>query len=244
MKICASQFRSSLELDCNVARHVEVVRMAAEEGCDLVLFPELSLTGYRPSAAKALALTEDAQALRPLQEACDQHGVVIAAGAPLRAAAGVEIGLVFFRPGQPVSSYAKQQLHADEVPFFVPGRRIVDVDRAGVRIAPAICFESLLPAHARAARARGASIYAASVAKPEAAIGRAHAHYAGLGLAVVVANAVGEHEGLMAAGRSAAWDAQGRLLAELGETEDMLVVEVEDGRGPGETGPCSRARGG
>ena len=168
------------------------------------MFPELSLTGYRPSAASSLAITADAAVLRPLQLASERHRIVIAAGAPLRSVAGIEIGMLVFRPGEAPSSYAKQHLHTDERPFFVPGTRDLDLQLGEIRIAPAICFESLQPDHARAARARGASIYAASVAKPEAAIDRAHAHYAGLGMAVVLANAVGEHEGLEAAGRSAA----------------------------------------
>ncbi len=226
MRICASQFRSSLDVETNVARHVEVVRAAAQRGCDLVLFPELSLTGYRPAAAESLAIADDAEILAPLQEASERHQIVVAAGAPLHAAAGIEIAMIFFTPSQPRSSYAKRCLHVDEVPFFASGDRDLDLELAGARIAPAICYESLQPEHARAAKVRGATIYAASVAKPKAAIQRAHAHYAGLGMAVVLANAVGEHEGLQAAGRSAAWDAKGRLIGALGDEEGILVVDV------------------
>lgn len=227
MRICASQFRSRHDVEANVVGHVEVVREAAGDGCDFILFPELSLTGYRPAAANSLGLAHDAEVLAPLQEASERYGIVIAAGAPLCAPAGIEIAMIFFSPSQPRSSYAKQRLHVDEVPFFVPGDRDLDLEIAGSRIAPAICFESLRPKHAQAAKARGATIYAASVAKPKAAIDRAHAYYAGLGMTVVLANAVGEHEGLEAAGRSAAWDAHGRLIGSLGDEEGILVVDVD-----------------
>lgn len=38
----------------NLARHRGLVEAAGDHGCDLVLLPEMSLTGYRPSAAVAL----------------------------------------------------------------------------------------------------------------------------------------------------------------------------------------------
>jgi predicted amidohydrolase len=38
----------------NLARHRDLLREGREHGCDLVLFPEMSLTGYRPSAAVEL----------------------------------------------------------------------------------------------------------------------------------------------------------------------------------------------
>jgi predicted amidohydrolase len=38
----------------NLARHRGLVELAGDQGCDLVLLPEMSLTGYRPSAAVAL----------------------------------------------------------------------------------------------------------------------------------------------------------------------------------------------
>ncbi len=34
-----------------MTRHLELLERGREAGCDLVLFPEMSLTGYRPSAA-------------------------------------------------------------------------------------------------------------------------------------------------------------------------------------------------
>jgi predicted amidohydrolase len=45
----------------NLARHRALAALAGDHGCDLVLLPEMSLTGYRPSAAVALdhlAVTE------------------------------------------------------------------------------------------------------------------------------------------------------------------------------------------
>jgi predicted amidohydrolase len=46
MKICAAQMRiEHLAVERNMARAKEFVKQAAAEGCDLLAFPELFLTG-------------------------------------------------------------------------------------------------------------------------------------------------------------------------------------------------------
>jgi predicted amidohydrolase len=42
------------DVEGNLARHRELMASAGDHGCDLALLPEMSLTGYRPSAAVAL----------------------------------------------------------------------------------------------------------------------------------------------------------------------------------------------
>ena len=91
MRVCLAQYRSASDVDTNVGRHREVVRRAAAAACDVVLFPELSLTGYRPSVAAEEALPLDAPDFEPLRAASDELGIVIVAGLPLAAETGVEI---------------------------------------------------------------------------------------------------------------------------------------------------------
>ncbi len=69
MKIAAAQVRSLPgEIVRNVHRHCEVVQSAAVHGVNLIMFPELSLTGYEPSLASRLAIDESDACLQPLQE--------------------------------------------------------------------------------------------------------------------------------------------------------------------------------
>ncbi len=42
------------EVGANRARHLDLLDQGADTGCDLVLLPEMSLTGYRPGAAIGL----------------------------------------------------------------------------------------------------------------------------------------------------------------------------------------------
>ena len=74
MKIALAQMAVALgSLEQNLARHLEAARLAATQGADLVIFPELSLTGYdvRERAAE-LALSAQSSALEPLVEASQE----------------------------------------------------------------------------------------------------------------------------------------------------------------------------
>lgn len=196
-----------------------------------MVFPELSLTGYQLAGAARDALRCDDPRLDPLRLACETSGVTALCGVPLQSEAGVEIGALLLAPNLPVRSYAKQHLHAEEAPFFVPGVRDLSVQLGGHCIIPAICYESVLPEHVEAAAGRGATLYAACVAKPAAAIAKAHLHYAAMarlrGLPIVVANAVGPCDGFVSGGRSAAWRADGSMVASLeADVPGELVLDL------------------
>ena len=230
MRVCLAQYRSAPDVETNIIRHCEVIRKAAAASCDLVMFPELSLTGYRPVVAATEAVGPDLAVFERLQAESDGLGIVIAAGMPLLAEAGIEIGLLVYQPGQPPASYAKQILHADETRYFVPGLRLLDIEADGKRIAPAICYEAMQPQHGLAAVSRGASVYAASVAKTEAGMEEARAYLSDFAschaVAVLLVNAVGPSDDFVADGRSAAWDTSGTLIGELADEEGLLIVEV------------------
>lgn len=55
MKIAIVQARPATgDIAANVSRHLELIDFA--DGADIVIFPELSLTGYEPALAKTLSL--------------------------------------------------------------------------------------------------------------------------------------------------------------------------------------------
>ena len=117
------------DLAANVEEHVALLELAVGEGAELVVFPELSLTGYELELAAALALDADAvrvsrePRLEPLQSVVDEHGVVAAVGAPLRmadltddggrgAGGALAIGTCILRPAAPPELYTKRHLGA------------------------------------------------------------------------------------------------------------------------------------
>jgi predicted amidohydrolase len=229
MKLCAVQLASLKgDLPGNLQRHLVCIEQAAALGAELVVFPELSLTGYEPSVARQSALPVTSARLDPLQAACDRLGITVAVGLPLPTPDGIRIGMPVFCPDAPRQAYAKQRLHDDELPYFTPGHQALLLEVGEHRVAPAICYESMFMAHAAVARERGADLYLVSVAKTAKGIREGYAHYPEvareLGMPVLMANCVGPADTFIGAGGSAAWDSQGHLLASLDDHSEGLIV--------------------
>lgn len=229
MKLCAVQLASLKgDLPGNLQRHLVCIEQAAALGAELVVFPELSLTGYEPSVARLAALPVTSARLDPLQAACDRLGITVAVGLPLPTPDGIRIGMPIFCPEAPRQVYAKQRLHDDELPCFTPGHQALLLEVGEHRVAPAICYESMFLAHAAVARERGADLYLVSVAKTAKGIREGYAHYPEvareLGMPVLMANCVGPADTFIGAGGSAAWDSQGHLLASLDDHSEGLIV--------------------
>lgn len=229
MKLCAVQLASLKgDLPGNLQRHLVCIEQAAALGAELVVFPELSLTGYEPSVARQAALPVTSARLDPLQAACDRLGITVAVGLPLPTPDGIRIGMPIFCPEAPRQVYAKQRLHDDELPYFTPGNQALLLEVGEHRVAPAICYESMFLAHAAVARERGADLYLVSVAKTAKGIREGYAHYPEvareLGMPVLMANCVGPADTFIGAGGSAAWDSQGHLLASLDDHSEGLIV--------------------
>ncbi|CAD0299471.1 nitrilase-related carbon-nitrogen hydrolase [Xanthomonas hortorum] len=52
MKLIAAQISSIPgEIGKNISKHLDVIRLAASKDADVLIFPELSLTGYEPGLA-------------------------------------------------------------------------------------------------------------------------------------------------------------------------------------------------
>jgi len=212
----------------NLADHQQWASLAVERGVDLLVFPELSITGYEPELAEKLATTAEDERFAGLQRMSDRYGIFLAVGAPIRVKEGVEIGMVIFRPDEPRLVYAKQYLHADELPYFVPGKEQLFLSLDDHKIALVICYELSVPEHAVNAYSNRADIYLVSVAKTAAGMEKAIEVLEGIActysMTVLLANSVGESGDGVCAGGSFVMNNKGEVLAELFQEEEGLLV--------------------
>jgi predicted amidohydrolase len=233
MKICAAQTKPTQgDIPANIDGHQRLIEMAAAHGAGIIIFPELSLTGYEPRWAKEWAIDPDDARLREFQELSEAKGIIIGVGAPTRSAAGICISMVIFEPQQARRVYAKSYLHADEVPFFVPGRSSPHWEVNGTNLALAICYEISVAEHWETARKNRPAVYVASVAKFSRGIGQALERLSEMArensMMVLMANSVGPADGNECAGRTSIWSRTGELLGQLdGAGEGILVVDTE-----------------
>lgn len=229
MKLIAAQILPVPgEYEKNISRHIDVIHLAASQSANLVLFPELSLTGYEPRLAEVLAVHPSDSRFDEFQRLSDRYGMLIALGAPTKGAKGTEISMISFQPGLERTCYSKQHLHPDELPFFTPGTRKRVLSQAGFVLAPAICYESLQPSHAEEAAEYGAQVYLASVAKSERGTALANSHYPMIAkkhsMTVVMANCVGPADDYVAAGCSSIWNSHGDLVCSADAVNEALVA--------------------
>lgn len=215
------------DISANIHKHLQFIEQAITAQAQAIFFPELSLSAYEPNLAQKLALNLDDERLQVFQTISNQKNIMVGVGAPIQATAGVQIGMIIFQPQRPTQLYAKQLLHEDEFPFFVPGHQQIMLEVEGNALAPAICYESLQIEHAQQAHSLGAKIYLASVAKSQKGLDKAAQHYPFIAteyqLPVLMVNSVGFCDNFMSAGQSAIWDKAGKLQAQLDEKSEALL---------------------
>lgn len=117
MKIAVAQLRSLKgDIETNLAKHCKLASLAAAQGVELLVFPELSVTGYEPTLAAGLATTPSDPRLSELQGLANDHGMVIGVGLPTTTTTGqgICITMVLLHPHRSPQTYSKKHLHADE----------------------------------------------------------------------------------------------------------------------------------
>ena len=233
MKICVAQTRPMRgDIAGNLVAHARLIEMAASRDAEMIVFPELSLTGYEPKLASELATDENDPRFDELQRLSDTRRITIGAGVPTKSDKLPCISMVLFQPNQKRETYSKQYLHADEEPFFSPGKEHDGLITGQPKIALAICYELSVPEHAEYAVRHGADVYIASVAKTERGVVNASERLADIAkhhaMTVLMSNSIGPSGDGDCAGQSAVWSNTGSLLAQLdGEHEGVLIVDTE-----------------
>ncbi|MFQ5642733.1 MAG: NAD+ synthase [Thiogranum sp.] len=155
----------------NADRVITSAQRARDElGADLIVFPELTLTGYPP---EDLLLRPGLQ-LR-VDEALDRiragvSGIHVLVGHPEQSAAGRFNTASLIFQGEIVARCRKHHLPNysvfDEKRYFVPGEGYCVADVAGVTLGVSICEDIWMPEPARAAVAAGAQLLVNMNASP------------------------------------------------------------------------------
>lgn len=228
MKICVAQTRPIKgDIQSNIDNHKKLIDLAVSDGADVIIFPELSLTGYEPELAEELAAHQDDSRFDDFQEMSDAKQITIGVGMPTKNAPLPCISMLLFQPHKARQTYSKRYLHSDEEPFFVGGQNsagLID-DR---NIALAICYELSVPQHAENAFHSGAEIYVASVAKTADGVNKAVERLSDIAskysMTVLMSNCVGRCDDFESAGRTSIWNNNGLLVAQLDDTSEGVVV--------------------
>jgi len=201
----------------NAETHAAAVRSA---GARVVVFPELSLTGYELDAP---AITAEDPLLAPIVEACAETGSLALVGAPVGGEAGrSHIGMLAVDGTGATVAYHKMWLSTTESNRFTPGSKPAVLDVDGWRLGLAICKDTGIPRHASDTAALGIDAYVVATLKhaDEAALQDERARRVATEhqVWVAVASFAGATGGgyVQAAGRSSIWTSDGVVTAQAG----------------------------
>lgn len=148
----------------NLDRIAASCAKAASDGARLVLFPELSITGFVPNhptgdhaawlrnalhAARRMAEPVPGPAVRQLEQIAAAHGVYVCAGLLEDAGNMLHNAQVLAGPDGLAGVWRKMHVPMFEMPFYnggpAPGVAATELGRMGVNI----CFDVLMPESAR-----------------------------------------------------------------------------------------------
>jgi predicted amidohydrolase len=227
------------DVEENVRRAREQIARARADGAELVVFPELSLTGYALGAVtEDVALTVDDEAIAALAAAADDVGVVVGC---------VELGAVqtfnsalYLERGAVVHVQRKTHLPTygrfEEHKYFSQGAALRAFDTRLGRFALLICNDAwqaplafvavhdgarVLIVPACSSLEPGSGTDPAEIERDWSDLLRFHARF--LQAWVVFVNRVGEEAGLTFWGGSQVVDPWGRIVAQAPRGEPALV---------------------
>lgn len=234
MKVAAVQTKPfALDTDKNIIAHCNFIRKAADHSVNLIVFPEMSLTGYERESARQLSFSADDERLQELKHLATNLNIAIVASAPIAVNDQLYIGAFLLRPYKPHLIYLKENLHSGEESFFSPGKNnFTHYDLNGDRVSLSICSDIANPNHVALAASKGTTLYAASIFYTPTGINEGYRQLKTAAqkhsMNVLMSNFGGRSYVYESAGRSAYWDKSGNLIATLPEnTEGLLIIETE-----------------
>lgn len=154
---CAQPAVDADDLAATVEAHAALV---SEATADLVVFPELSLTGYE-LAATAVSLED--RRLAPLIDACATTGTTALVGGPVAEQGKEHIATIVIDRTGARTAYRKVHLGGLESRRFSPGTEATVISVDGWRVGLGICKDTGVDEHVRAMAGQRLDLYAAGV---------------------------------------------------------------------------------
>lgn len=241
MRIALAQVNPTVgDLKGNTALVVENIGRALHAGADMVLFPELVISGYPPEdlLLKDHFVEDCRAALVDVAAACED--VVALVGFPLQEGAAVYNAVAVLAGGRESGLYRKICLPNyavfDEKRYFQTGDRLLIADISGVRVALSVCEDIWVhDGPIEAVTLGGAPHVIVNLSMSPYHVGKGRERETMLsrravsaGAYVCYVNGVGGQDELVFDGQSVVFDPAGELLARASQfREELLIVDVD-----------------
>jgi len=222
------------DIASNLLNHYHLIESAAQNGANLIAFPELSITGYEREHAASLVFTKDDSRIDRLKELAVRHNITVIAGAPIQVESEMFIGEFVISPDNSVSIYTKQFLHEGEDEFFQSSfdyNPMIRIENQNISFA--ICADIDNPLHPENASKRDTDIYIASIFFSPNGIPNAFRDLQNYAekhkMNVLMSNFSGESWGYPSGGKSVFWNNKGELIGQMNDSDSGLLIVEKKG---------------
>ena len=244
LKVAIAQIAARYgDVAANLQKHLEMIDAARAGGADVLIFPELSLTGYCVGERSLeLAIPRDHEILGRLVAASGDLWTVVGF-IEEGVAAQIHNSLAVLHGGGIACLHRKLNLATfgklEEGKHFAGGRYLETFDLGPRwRASTLICADSWNPALVHLAAVQGATLLLLPVASALGVVGgefsnpigwqRALDFYAMVyGMPLAMANFAGEQDGALFWGGSRVLDPYGNTLAQAGEGEELIFADLD-----------------
>ncbi|WP_163969690.1 carbon-nitrogen hydrolase family protein [Oceanobacillus halotolerans] len=234
MKVTLGQFEPSLgNKQANLNKITRIMEQASNEDSELVVFPELGLTGYFiQDVDSQMAEPIDGDSIRYIQQQCKHYNVHVVLPWPELSEDGriYNAACLISNHGEIIGTYRKVHLYDKEKEVFTPGDDFFVFDSAIGKIGIMICFDLDFPETARTLQLKGADIIVSPTNNMEPYQVYQDTFLKSRSMEneipIVLCNRVGGERDLTFFGESAAYDAFGRQVTKLRSSEKTETIEV------------------
>ncbi|MFT6099137.1 MAG: putative amidohydrolase [Arenicella sp.] len=234
MKICLAQI--DVQLGCveeNTKKMTRWIERAGSEGNDLIVFPEMSDTGYDMEVILKTSSDWNSGVIESIKQAAAKANINVIAGISERVAGDVYNSIaVLDRNGKQIGKYRKTHLITAEPTceqlFLKAGDQLGVVEIEGHLIGLMTCYEIRFPEIARTLALRGAEILVIPAAWPLIRL----PHWEALILARAIENQVfvaatsriGNDTGVPFSGTSTIISPYGNIMASASQIHEELIT--------------------
>ncbi len=215
----------------NISKHIEYAIEASKYGAKIIIFPEMSLTGYERYFEKDQLFTISDKRFDEFLRAADNYNLILNVGVPLVIDNKTYISSILIFPGNKIEIYVKKHLHMGEDAFFYSSKEYDPVIKLnGEQLSFAICYDIEIDEHINLAKRRNSTIYAASIFYSlegiNSGIQRLNKISTEYHMDILMANYVGNCWNIGAGGKSSVITKYGKKIIEGDSyTECLLIAE-------------------
>ena len=240
MKIAVAQISCSLgDLEANLLKVREFSRCAKEAGAELVIFPEMTDTGYSMPVIQTHANHWNGGFVSKLQETARKLSIAIVSGVSERDGSTIYNSQVLIDShGDIPAKYRKTHLYAvapvEEQTCFAPGDSFASFELGGVHFGFSICYDLRFPEmYRKLATEQNVTAFIISSAWPFPRV----EHFRTLAMAraienqsyVVASNRVGKDDDLWFCGSSTIIDPRGvAIAAASADREELIQADLSE----------------